>query len=212
MDPRELAGMLAREIDTGMAIALRSIDAAGVIAVERVIARIGAAPEADDIAWNEVTWQSEVVMHIDPERRTAVLEDPEHSSLTLLEAVSALPAQALLGVGPIRDRFLASLGIHTVGQIASLHSAAVARWIAAEGSYALEIVGRARALPAQWPADIARVVGSRSVLAVALAGPDRLDGGDQARSAIAWEACMRLSGCLDQSVLARLPARGLGTT
>lgn len=209
MNPAELAGMLAREIDTGMAVALRSIDAAGVIAVEKVIARIGAAPERDDVEWSEVTWQSEVVMHIDPQRRTAALEDPTHANLTLLEAVAALPAQALLGVGPRRDRYLASTGIRTVGQVASLHSAAVARWMAVEGRFALEIVGRARALPAEWPSDITRVVGSRSVLAVAFAGPDHLDGGDQGAAVIAWEACLRLSGCLDQGVLAHLPARGL---
>jgi hypothetical protein len=47
------------------------------------------------------------------------------------------------------------------------------------------------------------------VLDVVRAGPERLDGGDRVAAAAVWEACLRLAACLDASVLADLPARGL---
>lgn len=209
MEPAELAGMLVREVDAGIAVALTSIDAAGVLTVDRVTARIGSAPEDADVDWDEVTWQSEVVMHVQPGRGSAAQKDPEQASLTVPEVVAALPVRAMLGVGPVRDKFLASIGIRSVGQVASLDSAAIAQWVAQDGRYALEIVGRARALPAAWPEGITPVVGSRSVLAVVVAGPDRLDGGDRAAAASIWEVCLRLAGCLELDVLAKLPARGL---
>ncbi|MFQ4150274.1 hypothetical protein AAGW05_16565 [Arthrobacter sp. LAPM80] len=209
MEPAELAGMLAREIDIGVAVALRSIDAAGILAVDSIIARIGSTPRKVSVDWEAMTWQSEVIMHIDARRHAAAMLDPGYASLSVPEVVAALPVQALLGVGPTRDRYLASIGIRTVGQVASLHSAAVALWVAEKGRYAIEIVGRARALPTGWPPGIMQVVGSRSVLAVAIAGPDKLDGGDKKAAVVAWEACMRMSACLDQGVLAHLPARGL---
>lgn len=209
MEPSELAGMLAREVDAGVAIALGAIDSAGVLEVDRVVARVGSAPEGADVDWAELTWQAEVVMHVVPGRVAANVKGPGHASLTVPEAIAALPVRALLGVGPIRDRFLASIGIRTVGQVASLDSGAVARWAGADGRYAIEIVGRARALPSGWPPEISRVVGSRSILDVALVGPEGLDGGDKAISGIAWEACVRLLGCIELDVLAKLPARGV---
>lgn len=209
MEPAELAGMLAREIDSGIDVALRSIDAAGILSVERITARIGSAPKKAEVDWDMITWQSEVVMYVDAERRISALNDPESTPLSLPEVVAALPVETLLGVGPVRAQHLSSMGIRTIGQLAALDSDAVAHWVSRVGRYAIEISGRARALPTMWPAGITRVVGSRSVLAVTLAGPDRLDGGDRAAATLAWEACMRLSACLDRNVLAQLPARGL---
>ena len=209
MEPAELAGMLAREVDTGIAIALSSIDAAGVLTVERITARIGAAPEGEDVDWSEVTWQSEFVLRIEPGRARPAGADPLAPGATLPDVVAALPVRALLGVGAVREAQLERVGVRTVGQLASLDSSAVGRLVADQGAYAAELAARARQLPAVWPSEPGRVVGGRSVLDVVRAGPERLDGGDRVAAAAVWEACLRLTACLDADVLARLPARGL---
>lgn len=209
MEPSELAGLLAREVDTGIAIALSSVEAAGVLTVDSITARIGAAPEGEDVDWSQVTWQSEVVLHIEPGRARPAGAGPVAQGAAVPDIVAALPVRALLGVGFVREAQLARAGIRTVGQLASLDSSAVARWMAEQGSYAAELAARARQLPAVWPPDSGRVVGSRSVLDVVRAGPERLDGGDRVAAAAVWEACLRLAACLDARVLADLPARGL---
>jgi hypothetical protein len=209
MDPAELAGMLAREVDAGIAIALSSVEAAGVLTLDRVTARIGAAPEGDDVDWSQVTWQSEVVLRIEPGRPRPTGTDAVAQGAAVPEIVAALPARALLGVGAVREAQLARAGIRTVGQLASLDSSAVGRLVSEQGAYAAELAARARQLPAVWPPDAGQVVGSRSVLDVVRAGPERLGGTDRVTAAAVWEACLRLAACLDASVLAALPARGL---
>ena len=210
MQPAELAGMLAREVDTGMAIALSAVDAAGVLAVESVTARIGSAPEDAEVDWADVTWQSEVVLRVVPGRGSAA-GGPATNVATVPELVAGLPVRGLLGVGAAREAELRAAGIQTVGQLASLDSPAVVRWVAERPGYAAELASRARHLPAVWPEDPGPAVGSRSVLDVVRAGPDRLDGGDRVAATAVWEACLRLAGCLDTRVLATLPAAGLRT-
>ena len=209
MQPAELAGMLAREVDTGMAIALSSIDAAGVLAVDSVTARIGSTPEGAEVDWADVTWQSEVVLHVVPGRLGSPGDQQAPTAPTVPELVAALPVRALLGVGAVRERDLEAAGVHTVGQLASRDSSAVVRWIRERPAYAAELAARARQLPASWPAEPGPVVGGRSVMEVVRAGPDGLDGGDRVTAAALWESCLRLAACLDAAVLAGLPARGL---
>lgn len=196
MGPAELAALVAREADTGLAAALTAWDAPGVLAVDTVVGRIGSRPAGTDVVWDDVVWQAE--FHLRPTSRIAPGTDPDHPAGSVPEAVAMLPVGAVRGVGAAWAARFTRLGAPTVGALAGASPVTVSSWVAAHGPTAAQLVGRARTATGPWP----EVAGGdrRTVLDVVRTDP----GPDPAEIAL-WGHCLRLLAALDDSVLARLP-------
>lgn len=210
MGPAELAGLVAREADAGVAEALRAMDSAGALAVERVIGRIGSRPTTAQPAWEDVVWQAEVVMRptgtLHAAGPSAQEPDPEGVS----ELVSRLTVSALRGVGPGWTERLRQRGVLTVGDLASTTPASLASWSReTDGGYAVQLVARARSCAVPWPSVDA--ADTRSLLEVSESDPGEVDGwppGSRAGAHGLWAACLTLRAALDDDVLVRLRVNG----
>ena len=207
MGPQELAALVAREADAGVAGALRAFDSAGALTVERVIGRIGSRPGEVSTAWEDVIWQAEVVM-----RPSGTVRDPAPGTAApagadVPDRVGRLPVSALRGVGERWAARLEARGVRTVGDLASTSPATVAAWAREKGGgYAVQLVARARECAVEWthvdPTD------TRSVLAVSESDPGDAAGwppGSRAGALTLWAACLRLRAAIDDDVLDRLP-------
>ncbi|KRE43298.1 hypothetical protein [Knoellia sp. Soil729] len=211
MGPAELAALVAREADAGVAGALRAFDASGALTVDTVIGRIGSRPAADSTPWEDVVWQAEVVM-----RPSGTVRDlpptttDAPANLDVPQVIAALAVDALRGVG---DRWRAALdrrGISTVGDLASVSPASLAAWSReSDGGYAVQLVARARSCAGAWP----RVDrgDARTLLAVSESDPGDVSAwppGSRAEAHLLWAACLRLRAALDDDVLARITVNG----
>lgn len=200
MEPADLAGLLAREVDAGVMAALRSVDATGALDVDRIVARVGSGARGEELDWSQVTWQSEFVLRVAHDRRRMGGEGRE----PLPKRVAALPVHALVGVGKHWNEILHAAGIDTIGQLASLDSARTSEWIRRRGGYAAVLIGRARLLPLQWPQGLPPSLDSRTVLDVVEHGPKSMPGVERGAATAVWEACLTLVACIDHEVLAQL--------
>ncbi len=209
MGPAELAALVAREADAGVAGALRACDAAGALTVESVIGRIGSKPTSETTPWEDVVWQAEVIMR--PSglvRDLATTGDPE--SLDVPELIATLAVSSLRGVGERWSAALNQRGIATIGDLASISPSSLAAWSRErEGGYAVQLVARARSCSGAWPrVDHGDV---RTLLAVSESDPGDIAGwppGSRADAHLLWAACLRLRAALDDTVLARINVNG----
>jgi hypothetical protein len=210
MGPAELAALVAREADAGVAGALRAFDASGSLSVETVIGRIGSKPATDPTPWEDVVWQAEVVMRPSGAVRDLPTSTHTPASLDVPEVLAALSVEALRGVGGRWRSALEQRGISTIGDLASVTPASLARWSReSDGGYAVQLVARARSCAGAWP----RVdpADARTLLAVSESDPGDVSGwppGSRADAHLLWAACLRLRAALDDDVLARIPVNG----
>lgn len=211
MGPAELAALVAREADAGVAGALRAFDASGALSVETVIGRIGSRPAGDTTPWEDVLWQAEVVMRPSGTVRdlpTTTSEEPV--SLDVPEVIATLAVQALRGVGGRWRAALEQRGILTIGDLASVSPASLAAWSReSDGGYAVQLVARARSCAGAWP----RVDpgDARTLLAVSESDPGDVSAwppGSRADAHLLWAACLRLRAAVDDDVLARITVNG----
>lgn len=210
MGPAELAALVAREADAGVAGALRAFDAAGSLTVETVIGRIGSKPSSDATPWEDVVWQAEVVMRPSGLVRDLPATSDEPGALDVPEVIAGLPVEALRGVGDQWGAALRRRAIATIGDLASVSPASLAVWSRdADGGYAVQLVARARSCSGAWPRVDRNDV--RSLLAVSEVDPGEVSGwppGSRADAHLLWAACLRLRAALDDTVLARISVNG----
>lgn len=204
MEPADLAGLLAREVEAGVVAALHSVDAADILEVDTIVARVGAGPDDDeDVDWSRVPWQSEYVLRI--KRDTARGASSDGQGMALPDIVAALPVRALIGVGAYWEPVLKEAGIDTVGQLAALDSVAARQWIERGGGHMAAVIGRARALPRQWPNAVPSMLAGHSVRHMLEQPPDTDARGEMLAI---WEYCMALAAGIDHDVLSQLPIGG----
>lgn len=210
MGPAELAALVAREADAGVAGALRAVDAAGALTVERVVGRIGSKPASDTTPWESVVWQAEIVMRpsgLVREAPTAPGEGPEPG---MASVVASLSVRALRGVGERWTTVLTERGVETIGDLASTSPASVAAWSRTrDGGYAVQLVARARTCVGAWPA--VDPADTRTLLAVSESDPGDSSGwppGSRADALLLWSTCLRLRAAIDDSVLDRIRVNG----
>ncbi|GAA4124177.1 hypothetical protein GCM10022415_29920 [Knoellia locipacati] len=213
MGPAELAALVAREADAGVAGALRAMDAAGVLTVERVVGRIGSRPATDTTPWEDIVWQAEVVMRpsgLVREQSTAPGEGPAPDPGGVAGLVGSLSVRALRGVGARWTAQLSRRGVESVADLASTTPAEVARWSQEkDGGYAVQLVARARTCVGPWPPVDPH--DTRSVLEVSESDPGDVSGwppGSRPEAYLLWGSCLRLRAALDDAVLALLRVNG----
>lgn len=206
MGPQELAALVAREADAGVAGALRAFDSAGALTVETIIGRIGSRPTSVDTPWEDVVWQAEVVMRPSGTVRESAPEDEEQPVVDVPDLLGRLPVSALRGVGPHWAARLQERGMTTVGELASTSPATVAAWAREEdGGHAVQLVARARECAVEWPQ--VDPADTRSLLEVSESDPGQSAGwppGSRAGAHALWAACLRLRAALDDDVLDRV--------
>lgn len=210
MGPAELAALVAREADAGVAGALRALDAAGVLSVEQVVGRIGSRPASESTPWEDIVWQAEVVMRPTGVLRQLPTEPGQPSGVDVSDVVAGLPVRALRGVGARWSELLASRGIRTIADLASTTPSSLAAWSReTDGGYAVQLVARARTCAGPWP--VVDPSDSRSVLEVSESDPGDTGGWpprSRAEAHLLWSSCVRLRAAIDDSVLDRVPVNG----
>lgn len=202
MEPAELAGLLAREADAGVAGAMAAVEAARVITLDHVVARVGAVPGGGDPEWDEVAWQAELHFRAGGEQGppSAGTSPPEVARVPAV--VAALPVRAVAGVGAGWAERFAGLGVRTVGELAAVAPAAVAAWAGELGVDVVRLVARARGCAVVVPEPVPGDAGRR-VVDVARAAPDGI------REAALWAVCVTLLGSLDEGALAGITVADL---
>lgn len=208
MGPAELAGLVAREAEAGVATALMATDASGQFVLERVVGRVGTREPGshEPGALGEARWEAEFHLRHVPGGAVAVDGSPTTS---VPAALTTLPVAAIRGVGPAWAERLSDLGVLTLGDLAALSPAAVDGAAALHGHGLLALVARARACAQPWP-DVDRR-DRRSVLDVARHDPGDVEGlppGSRVSPVALWGHCLGLTACVDDDVLARLPVGG----
>ena len=206
MGPAELAGLVAREAEAGVAAALAATDAAGVLVLERVVGRVGTRPPraSGDQPDDDPPWQAEFHLRHDPRAGLAATDIGEVPA-----RLAALPVRALRGVGPAWAERFAGHGIRSVGELAAASPTTVTAWTRTDGRAVLALVARARACTGEWP-PVDRH-DARSALVVATTDPADLEGvppGSRADAVALWGHCLRLAAALDDDVLAGIPVNG----
>ena len=206
MGPAELAALVAREADAGVAGALRAVDAAGVLTVERVVGRIGSRPATDTTPWEDVVWQAEVVMRpsgLVREQSPVPGQGPAPDPGGVGGLVATLSVRALRGVGARWAALLSERGIESIGDLASTTPATLAAWSRErDGGYAVQLVARARTCVGPWPSVDPH--DTRSVLEVSESDPGDVTGwppGSRAEAHLLWACCLRLRAAVDDTVL-----------
>lgn len=196
MQPAELAAILARETDAGVAGAMAAVDAARVLTLDHVVARVGSVPDGTDVDWAEVTWQAELHFRGGD---GAVGRSPGGPPAvpTIPSSLATLPVRALVGVGTAWTRTLVALGVTTVGALAALPPATVAEWGAELGAEVVRLVGRARATAVLVP-EVPRALVGRTVVDIARGAPEGM------AEAALWSLCVGLLTVLDEGVLTTL--------
>ena len=210
MEPAELAALVVREADAGVAAALGAFDAAGALTVDTIIGRVGSLPRSATDGWQDIVWQAEIVMRPSAASAPRVPLFPPEAAADPPRLVAAMPVTVLRGVGRRWGAWLAGHGVQTVGDLANVSPATVAQWSTERSRYAAVLVGRARACCGPWPA--VEKGDRRSVLDVALADPghaDTVGTGARERAHALWGHCLRLLAALDDRALRDLPVGGL---
>lgn len=205
MGPQELAALVAREADAGVAGALRALDSAGALTVETVVGRIGSRPASVHTPWEDVVWQAEVVMRPTGTPRGPTSGSSEPVAVDVPDLVGRLPASALRGVGARWATRLEGRAVHTIGDLASMSPAAVAAWAREDGGYVVQLVARARECAVEWPQ--VDPSDTRSVREVSESDPGNAAGwppGSRAGAHALWAACLRLRAAVDDDVLDRV--------
>jgi predicted flap endonuclease-1-like 5' DNA nuclease len=206
--PAELAALVAREVDEGVASALTALDAGGALVLETVIARVAApgdhaAPAGKPVRWDAVTWAAEMVLRVDPS--SAQRRQGERAEPRVPTVIAALPVGAVRGVGPAWAGRLTSAGVTTVGALATAGPAQVSAWAHHWGSDALALAARARGCAVTLPESAATLGAGHSVLDLARSDPAGLPGDRLERVAL-WQAATTLAGGIDATVLGGIPA------
>ncbi|MGL5852839.1 MAG: hypothetical protein ACRCZD_18830 [Phycicoccus sp.] len=205
MGPAELAGLVAREAEAGVAAVLAATEAPGMFVLERVVGRVGTrAPGAPSRTGDDEQWQAEFHLRHDP--RTHLVPAPPGQVSARL---ATLPVTAVRGVGPAWAIRLGAHGIRSVGDLAAASPATVATWVVTHGRTVLTLTARARACARPWP----RVDrhDRRSVLAVAGADPGDLESvplGSRVDAVALWGHCVALTAALDDDVLSGIAVGG----
>ena len=208
MEVRELAALVAREADAGVAGALAALEASRVLVPETVTARVSSVPPGGADSLDEVVWQAEVVLRASS---GAVVSAPGPGSPGPAPAepagpqgvLAGMPVTVLSGAGAAWGSTLAGAGFATVGELAVATAAQVAG-LGARGAHALVLVGRARVATQPWPPLPPGAASWGSVLAVARRDPATLPG-DRVLAYAVWALCVELLGAVDSGVLARVP-------
>ena len=207
MGPAELAGLVAREAEAGVATALAATDSSGQFVLERVVGRVGTrGPTSSGEGTDSAPWEAEFHLRHVPGGPFTAQAPP---GVSVPAALAALPVAAIRGVGPAWSKRLSSLGVSTVGDLAALSPSAVDRAAARHGHHLLALVARARACGQPWPA--VSPSDRRSVLDVARHDPADVEGlppGSRQAPTVLWGHCLALTACLDDDVLAHLPVGG----
>lgn len=206
MEVRELAALVAREADAGVAGALAALDASRALVPETVTARVASVPAGGTDSLDEVVWQAEVVLRASagavavaapgagsPGPAPSVPSGPH-------EALAGMPVTVLSGAGAAWGRRFSEAGFATVGELAVATAAQVAG-LGVRGTTALVLVGRARVATQPWPPLPPEAASWGSVLAVAGRDPATLPG-DRVLAYAAWALCVELVGAVDSGVLA----------
>ena len=209
--PAELAGLVAREVDEGVASALSALDAGGALVLDSIVARV-AAPAAGARArsWDDVTWAAEMVLRVDPAgaRSRAVADGGVHAQPRIPRIIAALPVSAIRGIGPRWTARLTRGSVTTIGALATLGPAQLTTWSAAWGSDSLTLAARARGCAFTLPDDLVTLAADRSILDLARTDPTTLPGDSLERTAL-WQAALTLTAAIDAKVLHGIPARRL---
>ncbi len=195
MDVSELAALVAREADLGVAAALSAVDAAGVLSVDRVIARVGSVPPDGATSLDDVAWQAEVVMRPSDRPEESIAPD------ALPKRLAELPVAALRGVGDIWGPRFVRAGLSRVGDLALADRSALAPLVAAYGTTVLDLAGRARTLVGPWPTLPPAAAGWGSVLDIARGDPAGLPT-DRVLALSVWNRCLSALSALDSEALA----------
>ncbi len=209
MGPAELAGLVAREAEAGVATALVATDSSGQFVLEKVVGRVGTRDPAAGAAQpaEDRPWEAEFHLRHVPGGATAAPGSPDSASLPA--AIAALPVAAIRGVGPAWGARLGTVGVVTVGDLAAMSPSAVVSAARRHGHGLLTLVARARACAQPWP--VVDPSDRRSVLDVAAHDPVDEEGvppGSRVQPMALWGHCLALAACLDDDVLGRLPVGG----
>ncbi|KRE60467.1 hypothetical protein [Nostocoides sp. Soil756] len=202
MEPAELAGLLAREADAGVAGAMAAVESARVITLDHVVARVGAVPGGGEPAWDEVAWQAELHFRAGGAQGPPPAGTSEEVLSRVPAAVAALPVRAVAGVGEGWAERFAGLGVRTVGELAAAAPGVVAAWADELGVEVLRLVARARACAVALPPPEA-ADRDRRVVDVARTAPDGI------RGAALWAVCVTLLGSLDEGAVAGMTVADL---
>lgn len=198
MGPNELAALVAREADSGVAAALESWEASGALVAESIVARVSSVPTDQDITAEDlksIVWQAEIRLRPQSVHQAQKAEP----GFTVPRQLARLPVTAIKGVGSYWASQLAEMQVSTVGQFAGLSPAAIIKFVDSHGFTVAEIVARARscnqslpAIPEEWK--------QLTVTDVIAKGPDALSQDELLAGGI-WDACLRLAAALDRDVL-----------
>ena len=209
--PAELAALVAREVDEGVASALSALDAGGALVLDSIVARV-AAPAAGARArsWDDVTWAAEMVLRVDPAgaRARVVADGGVHAQPRIPRIIAALPVSAIRGIGTHWTARLTRESVTTIGALATLGPARLTTWSAAWGSDALALAARARGCAVSLPRSLVTLAADRSILDLARTDPTTLPGDSLERTAL-WQAALTLTAAIDAKVLHGIPARRL---
>lgn len=214
MQPAQLAALLARETQEGVAGALSAIDSPRLLVLERITARVAGVPEEgagtgtgspDPPDWSAITWQAQAQFRVDPTAR-AQPEGP-----VLLPVLAALPVRALHGAGEVWAPRLADAGLQSLGDLATASSLTLVKLITRYGRHAAVLAARAQACSLPWVPSLtatATANAGRTVLAVAKDRPESLAGDPDDRMSL-WMLCVQLTAAVDGAVLGRLDVAAL---
>lgn len=195
MDVSELAALVAREADLGVAAALSGVDAAGVLSIDRVIARVGAVPPDGATSLDDVAWQAEIVLRASDRPEVSIAPD------VLPKRLADLPVAALRGVGDTWGSRFVQAGLPRVGDLAVADRSTLHPLATGYGTAVLGLAGRARTLVAPWPTLPPGAAGWGSLLDIARGDPADLPT-DRILALSVWNRCLGALSALDSGVLA----------
>ncbi|MFV0374148.1 hypothetical protein [Microbacterium sp.] len=206
MQPTQAAALVAREADIGVASALSAVDAAGILVVDEVIARVAHVPEGQKATpLEDIVWQAEVVMSPTGAGRDG--SPTRVPPLAMPKLLAALPVRALRGVGATWSARLVEAGLAQIGDLAIARPAALLDLARRYGNGVLELAGRARGLAAPWPELPATAPTWGSVVRIAEEGPAALGertGIDAVLAHAVWDRCVATLSAVDDAPLATM--------
>lgn len=197
MGPQEAAALVAREADAGVAAALSSFDASGVLVPEQITARVSSVPEGE-VSLESVVWQAEVTLVAGTGGGASAVSGPSIES-----PIGDLPVAAIRGAGPAWSERLSAAGWPTVGSLAAATSAELRQAVGGLGAHLITLAGLARLAVQPWPALPVDARSWGSVLDVASVDPATLPG-DKVAAHAAWALAVELLATVDGDALATI--------